>query len=119
MPKEKSFYREQLEKAKGTSFGKDLARFLNDKGEPIGTTFSSTVTYQEAKKVKAPIPYFSSKKPSATVKKKCLHCQEEFKWDHKHSRREFDARRFCNNSCKRLYFSTPHETMQNMPKSNS
>lgn len=104
-----SFYQEQLKKALNGQH-KNAYEQVTVKGKPIGTGVTLGI-FKEARRKraeKAKIPYYSTKPSAPVLKKPCKHCKDDIVWDHKHSRKEFDARQFCNNQCKRLYYARPN-----------
>ena len=107
-----SFYEEQLKKALNGPNKKAYEAFTV-RGKPIGSG-STLGIFKEARRQRNKNKTgqsFMPNIPSPKVTKKCKNCQEVFEWDHKHSRKEFDARQFCNNQCKRLYYAKPIWTL--------
>lgn len=98
--KPKSFYAEQLEKARKSSQWKDLARFLDSKGKPFGTTFPTTKVYEDSKKIKVGYSFMDSTKPR--LERKCIQCGDMFQWNYKVPKTAFDATKYCSMKCKRL-----------------
>lgn len=115
--KTKSAYEEYLKNAlaKGDSFARSLEEFTHN-GKPIGS--STLGIFKDAKKVKTGGTFIKTltKPKQPRLAKKCLHCEQEFEWDHKHSKAQFEKTRFCNSMCKKLYFHPDGETTNNTAK---
>lgn len=101
-----SFYDQQLNKKLEGSRSVAYRQFVDDKGRPISLINLKLKT----KSIKCkPLPNMFRPKMQTPVKKACKNCEEMFEWDHKHSRKEFDAQQFCNKHCKHLYYARPKE----------
>lgn len=96
---ENSFYMQQLKKALKGPYAEDYRITLNHNDKPMGTVLS--IGRPKKTEGRQKLAYYSNKKPVEPLKKICLECKQEFKWDYKCAKSVFERKRYCD-PCKKL-----------------